>query len=98
MDRNRSFDKINNVFGGGIAFIGICITVATLFQVTDKAAKSYVDDSFVITSVVYLLAVVLAFFSEGRTLEKLSSYVFTTGLVFTIGSVIVLLIEHINHA
>ncbi len=59
----KSSELASNLLNWSIGFVGISITVISLFQIQDKSSVRYVDEMFGVTVGAFMLSGILSFTS-----------------------------------
>ncbi len=77
-------DFAHHIFAGSIAMVGVCLTVITLFKITDYGIKTYLDELLGIDSFVFIISSFISYMSLRRsnhkTYELIADILFFTGM------------------
>ncbi len=94
---DNSADVNSNVFNGSLGLIGVCLTVVSLFQITDKRALSRMDECLCLATFVFLLSALFAYFSmrknNHKRLFRFADIFFTIGLMVILFAGVIMLME-----
>jgi hypothetical protein len=72
MNDEKYFEMMSNVLNASIALMGLCLTIISLFQISDKRALYQADEFFSVSAALFFISL-------------LSAYIYTrrnAGLVF----------------
>lgn len=97
-DSNSNFSDVNsNVFNGSLAMIGVCLTVVSLFHISDKRALSHMDECLCGATFIFLMSAFFAYNSirlnNHRLFCKLADIFFVCGLLLIVIAGTIMLLE-----
>ncbi len=74
-----------NLFNGSIALLAVCLTVITIFQVSNNRLLSIVDDVLCVSSGLFTISVFMSYLSIRKQnllrLQRLADRIFIMGLL-----------------
>jgi len=87
----------HHIFNGSIALIAVCITVISLFRVTNTGSETYADEIMGLATIIFIASAFLSYLSLRKNnhyrLEKAADLCFFAGLVITLLTLIVILFK-----
>jgi len=96
-NQEKYLDRINFLMNYSIALVGVCVTVISLFQVTNKRSTCISDDVFAFASGLFLVSFITAYFytfpKSGKTVYKIAEVLFFIGIVILSISILLLAFE-----
>jgi hypothetical protein len=83
-EKAKNRDIAHYIFTGSATMIGVCITVITLFKVTETHMKTIADEILGINAFIFIISCFLSYLSlrkdRGRRLELIADVIFFTGM------------------
>ena len=90
-------DVNSNVFNGSLGMIGVCLTVVSLFHISDKRALSHMAECLCIATFIFLMSAFFAYnsirLSNHQLFCKLADVFFVCGLLLIVTAGIIMLLE-----
>lgn len=82
-DKNK--DIAHHIFNGSIAMVGVCLTIVTLFKITDFGMKTLADELLGADSFVFIIAAFISYLSlrksNNKKLEWIADILFFSGML-----------------
>lgn len=83
-EREKNRDIAHYIFTGSSTMIGVCITVITLFKVTETHMATFADEILGIDAFIFIISCFVSYMSlrkdNNRKLEWFADVVFFTGM------------------
>lgn len=97
MNEEKSFEMMSNILNASIALMGLCLTIISLFQISDKRALYHADELFSATALLFFVSLFTSYLYTRRNatviLKKLSDHLFITAILCMLISGIYLAFE-----
>ncbi len=81
-EKNR--DIAHHIFNGSIAMIGVCLTVITLFQISEVGKKTIADELLGINAFLFIISSLISYLSlrknNHKKLEWIADIMFFLGM------------------
>lgn len=85
MNEEKTFEMMSNVLNASIALMGLCLTIISLFQISDKRALYHADEFFSASSALFFVSLISAYLytrrNAGAGLKRLSDNVFILAMI-----------------
>jgi hypothetical protein len=82
-DKNR--DIAHHIFTGSIAMVGVCLTVITLFKISEFGIKTYADEFLGVDAFLFIISSFISYLSlrnyNHKKLEWIADIMFFIGML-----------------
>jgi hypothetical protein len=82
-EKNR--DMAHHIFNGSIAMVGVCLTVITLFKITESGSKTFTDEFLAVDAFVFIVSTFISYMSlrknNHKKLEWIADILFFSGML-----------------
>jgi len=79
-------DIAHHIFNGSIAMVGVCLTVITLFKISEVGAKTFADEFLAVDAFFFIISTFISYMSlrknNHKKLEWIADILFFFGIVW----------------